>query len=151
MEYKDFFIESSDSDKYKKQLDVWYRTYNIHREKIELFYNFLSSLYDLIDDTFLGVDVLYDENDQLNHFTWCWDKTINNFSKEKIYFKNTGTHYEYMWSFFFEAYYLSQMDEKDNRINGYLYRLFDFRNRKTRSELTILTEVYKLLDVNLKK
>jgi hypothetical protein len=99
----------------------------------------------------LGVDVLYDENDQLNHFTWCWDKTINNFSKEKIYFKNTGTHYEYMWSFFFEAYYLSQMDEKDNRINGYLYRLFDFRNRKTRSELTILTEVYKLLDVNLKK
>lgn len=151
MEYKDFFIESSDSDKYKQQLDVWYRTYNIHREKIELFYNFLSSLYDLIDDTFLGVDVLYDENDQLNHFTWCWDKTISNFSKEKIYFKNSGTHYEYMWSFFFEAYYLSQMDEKDNRINEYLYRLFDFRYRKTRSELTILTEVYKLLDVNLKK
>jgi len=151
MEYKDFFIESSDSDKYKQQLDVWYRTYNIHREKIELFYDFLSSLYNLIDNTFLGIDVLYDENDQLNHFTWCWDKTINNFSKEKIYFKNRGTHYEYMWSFFFEAYYLSQMSEKDNRINEYIYKLFDFRYRKTRSELAILTEVYKLLDVNLKK
>ena len=133
MEYKDFFIESNDSDRYKQQLDVWYRTYNIHREKIELFYDFLSSLYGLIDNTFLGIDVLYDEYDQLSHFTWCWEKTIDNFSKEKIHFKSKGTHYEYMWNFFFEAYYISQMNEKDNRINEYLYKLFDFRYRKSQS------------------
>jgi hypothetical protein len=151
MEYKDFFIESGDSNKYKKQLDVWYKTYNIHREKIELFYDFLMSLYDLVDTTFLGVDVLYDENDQLNHFTWCWEKTIENFGKERIHVKNKGNHYEYLWNFFYEAYYISQILGKDNRISEYLYKLFDFRYQKTRSELGILTEVYKLLDVNLKK
>ncbi len=37
------------------------KTYNINRDKIILFYDFLSSLYNLVDDTFLGADVLYDE------------------------------------------------------------------------------------------
>lgn len=151
MENKDFFIESDNSDRYKHQLDVWYRTYNIQRERIELYYDFLSSLYELIDDTFLGADVLYDEIDQLGHFTWCWNKTIDNFSKEKIHFKDKGNHYEYLWNFFYEAYYLNKNEGRDNRISEYIYKLFDFRYKKSRSELDILTEVYKLLDVNLKK
>lgn len=151
MENRDFFIGFEESDRYKQQIDVWYRTYNIQREKIELFYDFVSSIYELIDNTFLGSDVLYTEEDQVNHFTWCWNKTIDNFSKERIYFKDKGNHYEYMWSFFYEAYYLTKMDGRENKISEYIYKLFDFRYKKTRSELDILAEVYKILEINLKK
>jgi hypothetical protein len=151
MENKDFFIESNNSDRYKHQLDIWYRTYNIQRERIELYYDFLSSLYELIDDTFLGADVLYNETEQLGHFTWCWNKTIENFIKEKIFFKERGNHYEYLWNFFYGAYYINKIEDRDNRVSEYIYKLFDFRHKKSRSELDILTEVYKLLDVNLKK
>ena len=146
-DYNEFEI----SDKYRNQIDVWYRAYNIHREKVELFYDFLSSLYGLVESTYLGADVLYNETDQRNHFMWCWDKTIENFNKEKIYFKEKGNHYEYFWNFFFEAFYLVNMDEKPIRIGEYFYKLFDFRYRKSRSELDILTEVYKLMEQNLKK
>lgn len=151
MEMKEDFFNESKSKKYKHQIDVWYRTYNINRDKVTLYYDFISSLYDKVEETFLGLDVLYEESDQKKHFDWCWNEVIVNFGKEKIHFKEQGNHYEYLWVFFYEAYYLSKMFEKKHNISEYLYKLFDFRYMKSSSELDILTEVYKLLDQNLKK
>jgi hypothetical protein len=146
-----FFVGSYDTDKYRHQIDVWYRAHNIHREKIELFYDFLSSLYDLIDNTFLGVDVIYTDIDQKNHFNWCWNKLIKDFHKEKIFFKENGVHHDYLWNFYREAYYISKIEENIPRINEYFFKLFDFKHKKTRSELDILSEIYKLLDQNFIK
>ena len=151
MEKREEYSEFDITEKYKHQIDIWYRTYSINRDKIILFYDFLLSLHTLIDETFLGVDVLYKEIDQRGHVDWCWNKIIENFNKDKIFFKDKGNHYEYFWNFFFEAYYLSKIDEKESRISEYFYKLFDFRYVKSRSELDILTEVYKLFEQNLKK
>lgn len=151
MEKKEGYLDFVSSENYKHQLDIWYRAYNISRERTELFYDFVVSLFDLIDTSYLGPDVLQLEEDQRNHFTWCWDKTISNFNKEKIEFKERGTHYEYLWNFFLEAYYFVQLDGNEIRISEYFYKLFDFKHRKTRSELDILTELYKLFEQNLKK
>jgi hypothetical protein len=136
---------------YKHQIDIWYRAHSINYEKIELFYDFLTSVYELVDSTFLGSDVTLSESDQRNHFDWCWGKTIQNFSLEKIHFKPTGAHHEYLWNFFLEAYYFSITNEEPIKIKEYLFKLFDFTHTKTRSELDMLAEVYKLLDQNLKK
>jgi hypothetical protein len=151
MEKEEDYIEVDTVDRYKHQIDIWYRAHNIHREKIELFYDFLSSLYELVDTTFLGVDVLYSDKDQLNHFKWCWDKLLVNFSKEKINFRGKGSHYEYLWNFFHEAYYGTKLEEGNPRIGDYFFKLFDFKHKKSRSELDMLTEVYKILEQNLKK
>lgn len=151
MENKESYLEFITSESYKNQIDVWHKTYNISWEKTELFYDFLKSLYDLIDKSYLGSDVMFDEPSQRSHFIWCWNKTIENFEKEKILFKTNGSHYDYFWNFFLEAYYYPQMDNRIIKISEYFYKLFDFKHKKTRSELDILTEVYKLLDQNLKK
>ena len=108
-------------------------------------------LYDLVVETYLGVDVVITEEDQKNHFTWCWDRTIENFNKEKIHFKERGNFYEYFWNFFLEAFYYQMIDNKTVRIVEYFNVLFKFNHRKTRSELDMLSEVYKLFDQNLKK
>ena len=151
MENKQDFAENVTSDNYSHQIDIWCRTYNISRERTELFYDFLISLYDLIEETYLGPDVLFYENDQRGHFTWCWDKIIESFNKEKIYFKPRGNHYEYFWNFFLEAYYFVQMDGDKLKIEEYFFKLFDLKYRKSRSELDIVTEIYKMLEQNLKK
>ena len=101
MENRENYLEFVSSESYKHQIDIWHRAYNISREKTELFHDFLVSLYELVEETFLGADVTEYEEDQKNHFTWCWDKTIENFSKEKIFFKERGNYYEYFWNFFF--------------------------------------------------
>lgn len=151
MENKNEFIEFISPEDYRHHIEIWYKIYNISREKTELFRDFLISLYNLIDETYLGEDVMIYEEDQKNHFTWCWDKTINNFSKEKIYFKFRGNYYEYFWNFFYEAFYLTKIDQKPNKIVEYVNKLFNYNYIKTRSELDIVTELYKLLDENLKK
>lgn len=148
---KEGYLEFITSENYKQQLDIWFRAYNISHEKTELFYDFVVSLHDLIIETYLGTDVINIESDQKNHFTWCWDKIIDNFDKEKIYFNNRGGAYEYFWNFFLEAFYYTQLDGNIMRIKEYFYILFHFEHRKTRSELDTLTQIYKLLDQNLKK
>lgn len=137
------------SENFKNQAEIWYKAYNIIREKTELFHDFIVSLYELIDSTYMGADVTITELDKNNHFNWCWNKVITNFAKESIVFKERGEHYEYMWSFFNEAYYLNE--SKNNRIKEYFKKLFQFDFKKTRSELDMLTEIYKILDNNLKK
>jgi hypothetical protein len=141
------FISSGDFN--KNQVEIWYKAYNIIREKTDLFHDFMVSLYDLIENTYLGPEVTISELDNKNHFTWCWNKIINNFSNESINFKLTGQHYDYMWLFFNEAYYLN--GGINNKIKDYFVKLFKFDYKKTRSELDILTEIYKILDANLKK
>lgn len=148
---KESYLEFISSESYKHQLDVWYRTYNISFEKTQLFYDFTSTLYQIAESTFLGSDVINTEVDQKNHFTWCWDKLLENFAKEKIFFKERGNCYEYFWNFYNEAFYFPKMEDRTIRIDEYFYKLFSFTYRKTRSELDMLTEVYKMLEQNLKK
>lgn len=150
MENKDLNIKSIlNKQDYGYQAEVWYRAYSITTEKIELFHDFVYSVYTLIDTTYLGPDALITEEDQKNHFTWCWDKTIDNLSKEKINLNKRGIHYEYFWDFFLESFYYLKMDNEEVKIGEYIYRLFDYNHKKTRSELSVLTEIYKLLEKNL--
>jgi hypothetical protein len=151
MKHKESYLEFVSSESYKHQLDIWYKTYNISFEKTQLFFDLVDSLYELIETTFLGVDVIYNESDQKNHFTWCWDKTLEDYSKEKIYFKERGNCYEYFWNFYLEDYYFSKLEDKTVKIKEYFYKLFSFTHKKTRSELDMLTEIYKMLEQNLKK
>jgi hypothetical protein len=151
MEKKEGYIEFITSESYKHQIDIWFKANNIFSEKIELFYDFLTSLYEVVDETYLGTDVLNYESDQKNHFKWCWNKIINNLEKENIHFKDKGNHYEYFWNFFLEAYYLMKIDDSAIKIPEYFYILFNFNHKKSRSELDMLTEIYKMLEQNLKK
>jgi hypothetical protein len=151
MENKESYLEFISSESYKNQIDVWYRAYNISREKIELFHDFLISLHELIENTYLGPDVFEYEKDQMGHFTWCWNKTIENFSKERIVFKESGRHKEYFFNFYIEAFYIINLEGGTPKIKEYFNKLFTFQHKKSRSELDMLTEIYKLLDQNLKK
>jgi hypothetical protein len=150
MEYKEENLDDISLDNFKHQLDVWCRTYNISREKMELFHDFLISLYELIDSTYLGSKFIKEKDEKI-HFTWCWDKTINNFTKERIFFKERGTHYEYFWVFFLESFYMTQSKGNEIRVYNYFYTLFNLNNIKTRSELDVLLEIYKIFEQNLKK
>jgi hypothetical protein len=150
MENKDILPKKLlNKDSLGYQAEVWYRAYGISIEKMELFYDFVNSVYELVDSTYLGPDAIVTEEEQKIHFTWCWDRVIGNLSKEKINLNNRGIHYEYFWDFFLESFYFLQIDGEEIKISEYVYRLFDYKHQKTRSELGVLTEIYKLLDNNL--
>jgi hypothetical protein len=136
---------------YKEQIDIWYRAHNIIREKSELYYDFLSSLLDLIDETYLGSDVLISDDDIINHFNWCFAKIKNNFEQERIHFIVRGSYYEYLWALLYAGYYKSNNEQKYKILSEYFKELFIFNKVKNPIELESFIEIYKIFDQNLKK
>jgi len=137
-------------ENYRNQLEVWLRAHNISYQKLELFYDYLKGLNNLIETTFLGHDSYHNETEIKSHFNWCWNKNNENFSKERIHFKQNGNHHEYFWIFFYEAFYIPLSENNKPRIIEYLKKLFDLKFIKTRSEIDLLNEIYKILNQHLK-
>jgi hypothetical protein len=133
----------------KKDLEIWFKANDIICEKSELFFYFIKSLYLLVNKTYLGKDLVHEEEDITNHFKWCWNKVIEDLEREGIFFKKEGPHYDYFWNFFVESFYGEKYDYTMNKVDKFFSTLFKINDRKTKSELDIYTDLYKTLENNL--
>lgn len=149
MENNKIILNTSES--LKEEVDFFLRYNNLSREKINLFHDFVVSLDDIIETTYLGPDVLNDDNDIKGHYGWCWKKVVDGFNKERIFFKDNGAHFEYFWNFYYQAYYLKKINNEDTKIDGYYFKIFDLTHQKTEFEFEILLYIYKIFEQNLKK
>jgi len=138
-------------ESYREKIDIWYRANNIIREKTELYYDFISALIKLIDETYLGTDVMQSHEDITNHFNWCLNRIITDFEQERIYFVNKNGNYDYLWYFIYKGYYTSPHEQKYEHLSEYFRILFSYNEIKPPIELDAFIEFYKLLDQNLKK
>lgn len=132
------------------QVDIWLKANNIIHEKSELFHDFLFSLLKLIENTYMGDDVTGLDEDKQKHFDWCWNKIIGDFEKEKIVFEKSGHHYDMLWSLFQDSFYSEDDKENTMRVQEFLNRLFNLTAKKTKSELDMLGDLYKILEKSLK-
>lgn len=133
-----------------EEVDLWVRLHSISLEKCNLYFDFICSLYTLVDDTYLGGEVIVTDSQKVGHFQWCWNKNIENFTKEKIFFKSEGDHYEYFWHFFSESFYNEEGDSAvTEKMDDYMKKLFELHVEKTKSDLDVLTDIYKVLDKSI--
>jgi hypothetical protein len=139
-----------------EQVDIWFRVNNIIPEKMELYYDLSYSLYLLIKTTYLGdsnvpneTKVEMNESDNIKHFDWCWNKTIDNFEKENITFERNGEHYDYFFSLFNEIYYNQPKEVLRNTIDVFFNDLFNREKPFTQVDLDLIFNIYKTLDKNL--
>jgi hypothetical protein len=139
-------------------VELWLSANNIIIEKVELFGDFCVTLTILISDTYLGDDELrgetkikLNEEENTQHFNWCWFKTIEIFNLENIIFNNEGGHYDYFQSFFNEMFYNQKENKLKTSITDFFEELFDLEKPFTKSDLDMLTNIYKLLDNNIEK
>ena len=122
----------------REEMNIWVKVHNINVAKVSLFGDYLSSLYNLVNDTYLGLDVIKTDKEITGHFNWCWEKTIGNFKKENINFNTKGTHYDYFFNFFYESFYLKKNDEHLEKLKNFINILFILHTDKTKSELDML-------------
>jgi hypothetical protein len=136
-------------------VDIWFKSNNIIFEKMELYYDFIISLFELIENTFLGesssqsTKIELSEEDNIKHFDWCWNKTIEGFSKENVLFNLDGDHYEYLKTLFLEIFYNQNENTIRNGIKSFFKELFDLDKEFTRSDLDMISSIYKSLDRNM--
>ena len=139
------------SAEYKEMIDIWNKVHDIIYEKNELFHDFITSLILIINETHLGFDIIKEERDIKNHFSWCFNKVISDFENERIFFKREGGHFDYLYLFFLSTFYKIENESNITELNKHFGNLFNFHKQKTVTELEVFTELYKLLDQNLKK
>jgi hypothetical protein len=139
-----------------EQVDIWFRVNNIIPAKMDLYYDLSYSLYLLIKTTYLGDEndsvetkVKMDDLDNIKHFDWCWNKTMENFKKENISFEEKGEHYDYFLSLFSEIYYKQTKDNVRNSIDVFFNDLFNRDKPFTQVDLDLIYNIYKTLDKNL--
>lgn len=131
----------------KESMYFIYSSNNIIPEKCSLYNDYLKSLYILIFDTYLGDDIT-DLHEQMNHFKWCWTKTVDIFKLEGFDFNNDRL-YNDILELTLEMYYT--VNEKDeDRIIDMWTSLFSYDTPKTSSDMRILVELYYLMAVSCK-
>jgi hypothetical protein len=137
----------------KEELIIWFNVHNMTYEKIDLCGDFFKSLNQIIMDTYLGdstsetkISLSYDDN--LSHFEWCWNKVIENFKRENIIIKSDGEHKDYFQSFFMDTFYNQTESSLKKSISKFLNEIFDVGITYSKSDLDLLTELYKLIEKN---
>ena len=73
----------------------------------------------------------------------------DNFSKESIRFDVKGEHREYYEKFFMDLFYNAENKTISENIVKFFQELFDEEKMFTKSDLDMLTEIYKLLNKNI--
>ena len=137
----------------KDEIIIWFNIHNMTYEKIELYGDFFKSLNQIIMDTYLGdsnseTKILLSLEDNLSHFQWCWNKTIENFRKENINVKSDGDHKDYFQSFFMDTFYNQNESNLKKSITKFLNEIFEVGMTYSKSDLDLLTELYKLIEKN---
>jgi hypothetical protein len=90
------------------------------------------------------------EEQKRTHFKWCWNKTVQNFEKENINFNFQEDDSVFFENFFFEIFY-NQTDEKmKDGMSKFFNDIFDNKHKKTKSDIEIFTDIYKVLERSLK-
>ena len=137
----------------KDEIIIWFNIHNMTYEKIELYGDVFKSLNHIILDTYLGDDVsetkiTLSEEDKISHFDWCWKKVIDDFRRENIIIKYDGEHKEYFKSFYLETFYNQNEIRIKDSIPKFLSDIFDVTMTYSKSDLDLLTELYKLIEKN---
>ena len=137
-----------------EEVDIWFNVNNMNYEKIELYGDIFKSLNFVITDTYLGQDgletkIIMSDEDNLSHFTWCWNKVIEDFKKENIEIKHKGGHKDYLESFFLDSFYNQKENNIKTVIPHFINEVFDVEKPFSKSDLDILTELYKLMEKNI--
>jgi len=136
----------------KESIMVMYDANNVKFDRCELYGDYVQSLLRLIYETYLGDDVTNTTNSQVNHFKWCWNKNVSNFTSEGIVIDSVKL-YDYFLQYMLEVFYSLEKKPIDyiDRVSLKLWgEIFDYTKIKTNSEMDTFIEIYKLMDASLK-
>ena len=132
-----------------EQMHLLYRANNIKYEKCELFHDFIKSVNKIIYKTYLGQEYISNEKEMIQHFNWCVDKVLSDFIEENIIFQDSSQIKEYFYFFYEELFY--KRNEGIDKLNKLANLSFNYHRLKSRSDIDVLIELYKLLDKSLTK
>jgi hypothetical protein len=136
---------------------IWFNVHNMIYERMELYGDIFKSLNHTIVDTYMGepqgnsseTKISLSQEDKDLHFEWCWKHVVENFNKENIRIKLDGDHKNYFKSFYMDTFYNQSERSIKESIPVFLQEIFDVSTPFSKSDLDMITEMYKLMEKNI--
>ena len=137
---------------------IWFNVHNMIYEKIELYGDIFKSLNCVITDTYMGdsngdspeTKIVLSPDDKKSHFDWCWGKMVENFQKENITITIDGDHKDYLKSFYMDTFYHQTQKNVKDSVPVFLNEIFNMSKPFSKSDLDMITEIYKMMEKNVK-
>jgi hypothetical protein len=137
---------------------IWFNVHNMIYEKIELYGDIFKSLNCVITDTYMGdsngdspeTKIVLSPEDKQSHFDWCWSKMVENFHKENIIITIDGEHKDYLKSFYMDTFYHQTQKNVKDSVPVFLNEIFNISKPFSKSDLDMITEIYKMMEKNVK-
>ena len=137
---------------------TWFNVHNMIYEKIELYGDIFKSLNYVITDTYMGdsngdspeTKIVMSPEDKQSHFDWCWGKMVKNFQKENITITIDGEHKDYLKSFYMDTFYHQTQKKVKDSVPVFLNEIFNISKPFSKSDLDMITEIYKMMEKNVK-
>lgn len=129
----------------KEEIESYYKISKIEEPKVVLLCNIVTSLFTLISDTYLGDDIM-DNDDRDKHFEWCWNKLINDFNVVNIDLEDKKKFKNWIKDTCFEIFYNDESKEKEKTLNSMKIlweSILNMNDLKTKSDIDLLIDVYK--------
>jgi hypothetical protein len=128
-----------------------FKSYNIIRERVELYKDFTLNLLYYIYDTYLGKEYIKSEYDMRGHFTWCYRKLLTDFEKEGIYFHENEELYDYFYGYYEDQFYKNTKIEPLSYYEKFWENIFEIKKQKKRNIFEVLHELYEIFDKTITK
>jgi hypothetical protein len=134
----------------KESIAVLYASNNVKYERCVLYGDFIISLMKIVFSTYMGDEITNNE-EQLSHFNWCWEKNVNNFLDYEGIKIDSKYLYDYFLQFMIETFYsLTEKSEKTNEDLIILWSdIFNYTKPKTNSDIDMMLELYKIFEKSL--
>jgi hypothetical protein len=141
----------------EEEYELWFQSNNIIVERLQVFQDFIISLVFMINDTYLGdkpeskeTNITLSNDDNINHFNWCWEKIIKNSAKENVLIEVNGEHKDFIQDFIFEIFYTQKSNMVKDSVLKFFMDVFYLEGTTTKSDLDLITTIYKTFNKNTK-
>lgn len=134
------------------RIDKIYREYGIIFERADIYRDFILSLNNLIQDSYLGDDVM-NEDDKKIHFDWCWNKVCEDFSILGVYFTDNQEVYTHFKIFFWKHFYditNKKESEYPKSIELVYNYIFNYNQVKKLVDVDKFISIYLAFDLSFK-
>lgn len=132
--------------------DKEFEKYGITVEKLHLLKDFIVHLTTKIEETYFGPEYIKSEKEIIDHYCWCCNKTINDFSNLGFNFNNDEALFEFLYiSIYKKTVYNLELEEIDyDYIKKQFQDLLKFDKKFTRNQLDSVITLFKIFKKFLK-
>jgi hypothetical protein len=126
----------------------------IVKDRVEIYKDFALNLLYYIHKYYLGKDILCEDTDIYNHYSFCYNKVCEEFFLEGLDFSDNAELKEYFFTYYYHQFYKISKDNMNQDTSQAYYEkfwrnIFEFTNQKNKNILNILIELYTICDKSI--